>query len=455
MIVCQVFVFHTTKKMSAQGSIIIPLKASDEVVEIERDNLPEDVNEVLDVLKAEIAPLPVWLQLGLEYHAQKKYQQFEILMKEATQQDTLEKYSESIYETIQLLNAFAGYYIERAENATDDKERKELYAKASTLLKTAELIDPNHSMILAGKGIQRRGEKYLFQLGIVALNQGDVPKAELLFDTALVSNNNNITAILGKACVLYHKANYKGALDQYKQVLQLNPDAPASIRVGVGLCHYKLNNLELARKSFKRALQLNEFNSNAEVALGIMNLNENNAKNAITVHFRNAIMFDSKHPVALNKLADHFFITDNLPKVHELASNAFANTRMNDIKSEAVYHRARVYHREQQMDNAFKYYQQAVQLNPENLLARFGLGQIFIARSENDKAIQQFEHIAKVNQDSYEVFKILGSLHGKKDEFDLAVKYLRKANELNPKDAEILIEMAQYETDSASALNSK
>lgn len=41
-------------------SIKIPIANSQEYVEIFPDELPEDVNDVLDVLKAELAPLKIW-----------------------------------------------------------------------------------------------------------------------------------------------------------------------------------------------------------------------------------------------------------------------------------------------------------------------------------------------------------------------------------------------------------
>ena len=51
---------HRTPK-----SIFIPVRESDEGVEVFVDELPEDVNDLIDVLKAETAPLDIWLQFAV------------------------------------------------------------------------------------------------------------------------------------------------------------------------------------------------------------------------------------------------------------------------------------------------------------------------------------------------------------------------------------------------------
>lgn len=58
---------------------------------------------------------------------------------------------------------------------------------------------------------------------------------------------NNIPALLGKACIAYHKKDYKGALFFYKKALRFNPMCPADIRLGMGHCLVKLGKLEKAR----------------------------------------------------------------------------------------------------------------------------------------------------------------------------------------------------------------
>ncbi|GLD91645.1 hypothetical protein PINS_up000178 [Pythium insidiosum] len=45
--------------------LLIPVKNSDQAVEVFSDELPDDVNDIIDILRAELAPLDVWLQFAV------------------------------------------------------------------------------------------------------------------------------------------------------------------------------------------------------------------------------------------------------------------------------------------------------------------------------------------------------------------------------------------------------
>jgi hypothetical protein len=46
-------------------SLLIPVKNSTQAVEVFVDELPDDVNDIIDILRAEIAPLDVWLKFAV------------------------------------------------------------------------------------------------------------------------------------------------------------------------------------------------------------------------------------------------------------------------------------------------------------------------------------------------------------------------------------------------------
>ena len=61
-------------------SILIPVANSDEVVEVQVSELPEDEGEVIDILQAELAPLDVWLRFAVEYYRQGRPESFEKML---------------------------------------------------------------------------------------------------------------------------------------------------------------------------------------------------------------------------------------------------------------------------------------------------------------------------------------------------------------------------------------
>ena len=58
-------------------SVEIPLLGSDtEVIEIAFDELPDDVEEVMHILKAENAQMHLWVTIAIEYYRRDKKENF-------------------------------------------------------------------------------------------------------------------------------------------------------------------------------------------------------------------------------------------------------------------------------------------------------------------------------------------------------------------------------------------
>ena len=46
-------------------ALLIPIRGSDEVVEVKYTELPDDPTDVIDILKAEMATLDLWLDFAV------------------------------------------------------------------------------------------------------------------------------------------------------------------------------------------------------------------------------------------------------------------------------------------------------------------------------------------------------------------------------------------------------
>ena len=97
----------------------------------------------------------------------------------------------------------------------------------------------------------------------------------------------------------------------------MNPECSASVRVGFGLCRYKLGQIPRAQAAMARALQLDPQNVQALVGSAILELSTaaagskdaarrtENAINTISMAYH----VDDKHAMVLNHLANHYFWT--------------------------------------------------------------------------------------------------------------------------------------------------
>lgn len=57
--------FGDWSRSQMRPSLLIPVRASDENVEVFVDELPEDADDIMAILQAEIAPLDIWLKFAV------------------------------------------------------------------------------------------------------------------------------------------------------------------------------------------------------------------------------------------------------------------------------------------------------------------------------------------------------------------------------------------------------
>ncbi|KAM6949854.1 RNA polymerase-associated protein CTR9 homolog isoform 2-T2 [Lycodopsis pacificus] len=431
----------------SRGSIEIPLRDTDEVIELDFDQLPEG-DEVISILKQEHTQLHIWIALALEYYKQGKTEDFVKLLEAARIDGNLD-YRDHEKDQMTCLDTLAAYYVQQARKEKNKDAKKELITQATLLYTMADKIimyDQNH---LLGRAC-------------FCLLEGDkMDQADAQFHFVLNQSTNNIPALLGKACISFNKKDYRGALAYYKKALRTNPGCPAEVRLGMGHCFVKLTKLEKARLAFGRALELNSKCVGALVGLAVLELNSKEAdsiKNGVQLLSR-AYTIDPSNPMVLNHLANHFFFKKDYSKVQHLALHAFHNTEVEAMQAESCYQLARSFHVQEDYDQAFQYYYQATQFASSTfVLPFFGLGQMYVYRRDRENAAQCFEKVLKAYPNNYETMKILGSLYATSDDQekrDIAKGHLKKVTEQYPDDVEAWIELAQIleQTDIQGALS--
>ena len=328
------------------GTIEIPLKDSDEVIELGLDQLP-DRDDVLLILKQENCPLHVWIRLAIGYYKQGKINDFvHILELSRTLANTNYKNHEK--DLLKALDTLAAHYVQLANREKNKDLKKEYCLKATTLYTSADKIymyDYDHLLSRA----------YFCLLSSDKLDQ-----ANNQFEFVLNTFPSNVPALMGKACIAFNKKDYKSAMAFYKKALKINPEAPASLRLGMGLCFFKTGKVAKAKLAFERALELDPQCVGALVGLAIIELNN---KTTESVKFgvellSKAYAIDPTNPIVLNHLANHFFYKKDYAKVQQLAMHAFHNTENEAIRAETCFQLARSYHVQGELDQAFQYYYQ-------------------------------------------------------------------------------------------------
>ncbi|CAF0835802.1 unnamed protein product [Didymodactylos carnosus] len=432
----------------AQRSIEIPLHDSDEVIEVSLDQLP-DGHEVLSILQQENCPLHIWVTLALEYYRQEKETDFVQILEAAKNEITNQKQQPQSHQQqtkeqrqhendqMRCLDTLAAYYVKCGYKEKRGQKKRENFTQATLLYTHADKImmyDLNHLL----------GRAYF------CLLEGDkMDQAEAQFNFVLNQMPNNIPALLGRACISFNKKDYRSALNLYKRALKNCPENSASIRVGMANCFAKLNKLEKAELSFNRAIQIDPKCVGALVGLAILELNQKrneSIRNGVT-KLSHAYQSDPQNPMVLNHLANHFFFKKDYQRVRQLAMHALNYTENEAMRSESCYHLARAHHAERDYEEAFRYYYQATHLAPEKfVLPHFGLGQMYLARSDFTNASDCFEKILKVHPNDHESMKILASIYAESSEIekrDKAREYLKKVTQHDIHDIDSWIQLAE------------
>ncbi|CAN6812569.1 unnamed protein product [Brassica oleracea] len=429
------------------ASVYIPVQNSEEEVRVVLDQLPRDASDILDILKAEQAPLDLWLIIAREYFKQGKIDQFRQILEEGSSSDIDEYYADVKYERIAILNALGAYYCYLGKTETKHKEKEDYFILATQYYNKASRINMCEPTTWVGKG----------QL---LLAKGEIDNAYQAFTIGL-GTSDDVPALLGQASVEFHRGHFSESLQLYKRVLQLHPGCPAAVRLGIGLCRYKLGQLDKARQAFDRVLQANPDNVEALVALGIMDLQANDSLGMRKGMEKMQQAFEI-YPYcasALNYLANHFFFTGQHFLVEQLTETALAVSTHGPTKSHSFYNLARSYHSKGDYEKAGMYYMAAIKETnnkpQEFVFPYFGLGQVQLKLGELKGSVSNFEKVLEVYPDNCETLKALGHLYTQLGKTDKALEYMRKATKLDPRDAQAFVGLGELliSSDTGAALD--
>jgi RNA polymerase-associated protein CTR9 len=466
---------------SGAATLYIPLRDTDEEIEIPAGELPEDAGEIADILTEEKAPPEVWTKIAVAYHRQGKTEQFERVLKLTSATLSAESSTEAIVKRIEVLNSLAGFQLNQSKDVKADSrdakaDREEHIAQAIRYINEAATLaaennDVDETNSAAGTWVVR-GELQILQ------NKEDQAKSS--YDNAAQILQGYIPALLAKARMAFNEGEYKVALKHYCDTLRAKPDCPAEVRLGIAVCYYRLKRPELAKKAFMRVLQMgpdDQPNVDALMGLAILELNDpdNDANEAIKVALTYAKtayelgQVGQTNSKVLNYLADHFFFKKNFKHSEELAISGFHHSASEAIKAESCYFIARAYHVSKNYERAMQFYQEAVKLSEagnytkdgvgkDYVLPHFGLGQMHMWKKQYSEAIERFEVVVKSHPEDYDTVKVLGWLYAKQGQTasgewseytKRGIKFLRRAVEKRGDDIEVRLELAQLlETDS-------
>ncbi|KAG0490123.1 hypothetical protein HPP92_006986 [Vanilla planifolia] len=390
--------------------VYIPVQNSEEEVRVALDQLPRDASDIVDILKAEQAPLDLWLIIAREYFKQGKIEQFKQILDEGSSPEIDEYYADVRYERIAILNALGAYHTYLGKIETKQQKKDENFALATQYYNRASRIDVHEPSTWVGKGKYLLFEPFIFahvnELFLQACVEFDAGENEDQYQKAVES--------------------YKRSLDYYKKALRAYPSCPGAARLGIGYCRYRLGQFDKARQAFHRVLDLDPENIDALVALGIMELqtNEVDGIQKGMLKMQRAFEIYPYCSMALNHFANHFFFTGQHFLVEQLTETALSG----DFEKAGRYYMASV---------------KEINKPQEFALPFYGLGQVQLKLGDFRNALSNFEKVMEVYPESCETLKSLGHIHVQLGQHEKALEIFRKATRIDPKDAQAFMELGE------------
>ncbi|CAH9084050.1 unnamed protein product [Cuscuta europaea] len=427
--------------------LYIPVQNSEEEVRVALDQLPRDASDILDILKAEQAPLDLWLIIAREYFKQGKVEQFRQILEEGSSPEIDEYYADVRYDRIAILNALGAYYSYLGKIETKQREKEDHFIMATQYYNRASRIDMHEPSTWVGKG----------QL---LLAKGDIEQAFSAFKIVLDGDRDNVPALLGQACVQFSRGRFPDSLELYKRALQVYPQCPAAVRLGIGLCRYKLGQVMKSKQAFQRVLELDPENVEALVALAILDLQTNEAGDIKSgmEKMQRAFEIYPYCAMSLNYLANHFFFTGQHFLVEQLTETALSVTNHGPTKSHSYYNLARSYHSKGDYEKAGMYYMASVkEINKphEFVLPYYGLGQVQLKLGDLRSSLSNFEKVLEVCPENCETLKSLSHIYVQLGQPEKGLEYLRKATKIDPRDPQAFLDLGELliSTDASAALD--
>ncbi|KAJ2693110.1 protein required for normal CLN1 and CLN2 G1 cyclin expression [Coemansia sp. IMI 209128] len=394
--------------------IEVPIDNSNDVLEIDCSQLPSHAAEICDILENEGSALRFYQLFALEYYKQGHVEEAVVALKRgmanAKANDQTAK--------VPLLNLLASIYVQKAKSsAATTGDRSLMLEMATALLTEAGRID--------------RSEANTHLVGGMLDLAKRLPDAALRhFDAALKAAPRSVAALLGKARVLFSKHRYQHALEVYQQVLTLRPTGRPDPRIGIGLCLHRLGHPADARRALRRAAEVDPAAAAPHILLATMDLNDvkrmldpriadgatqraEELLHSAMAQLHRAYERQPECAATLVRLADRLFFQSNYDGARVLAERALKSADTMGIQAEAHYQIARAYHASKRFDVAYDAYQKCLGINEKHHLARYGLGQMQLHRTDMSSAEATFQRVLDHHPRCVEVLRALGYLHAR------------------------------------------
>lgn len=339
-------------------------------------------------------------------------------------------------------------YIPAIYNIGLIKEQKKLEDEAIEEYKKVLQLDSKYSRALS-------------RLGSIYFNRSDFTEAEKYFIEITKVEPQSVDAYFNLG-LIYYSSNAEKAIDNFKQVLILNPkDSEACYYLGIlysnnkehekavfylsrcveldpmyaeawnelGVIYYEIfKDYEKARYYYENVLKVNPNFGKAYYNIALIEAVAEQTDKAVA-DFEKAIELNPELTSAYTELSKQYKKQKNFSKANDVLlkyiSKFGEDAKVNNSIGVNYYSLA-------DDKNAIIYYKKAIELEPNFSDAYFNLGLSSKMLSDWDESIKAFEKAVQLNAQDYEAYYYLGEVYENKGDIKKAKEYYEICLKINP-----------------------
>ena len=220
---------------------------------------------------------------------------------------------------------------------------------------------------------------------------------------------------LGEAAATYHK------------MLELD-STPSIVHHQLGSVYFKMKKYGMAVESFREALNLNP-KAEASVLAMARTYGEMGKYPEAVAGYQRALSLRPDDPANLNNLAVVYMKMGSWVEARQTLEQA---VRQGSSLKESFYHLGVCYQREQRLDEAIIQFQKAAEIDTKFAGAFYNLGVIYAQQGKESAAVQEFRKALDVRPNFAEPHFNLGSIYARQENLSAAVTEFQKAIEIRP-----------------------
>ncbi len=268
----------------------------------------------------------------------------------------------------------------------------------------------------------------------------EIERLEVICQTAISQQPHKSHFYTAAANIYSQQGDLETAISYNQKAIELDPTNAGFYR-NLGNIFNRKKQTELAQSAYQRAVELQPEVPHNSWFLGRFYRQQDDLESAITCYHN-----------TLNVMPAHFAKSRNqgFNPDERMKAEQTANEKEAQLTFQVYIELGKVYQKQEKLETAFNYYQQASQININLLSSQHwglyvALGNAQRKQGNIEEAISSYYKAIQLNDQQAEIYVQIGNTFNQQGELEAAISNYQKAIEFNPEHLNVYIQLANVQ----------